>query len=92
MFFFVFIKEVTGFKKSKNAVEELVITSVVLLLLLSVGWMVLDTVDLDVPIIGGSENLFLLIGIVVIIAIFSSAFKLSEAYGVAAQRVAEKQG
>ena len=70
MFFIVFIREIIGFKKTDNPIERMVITGAILLLLLTLGWSIVDFIDFDIPILGDKEDLFLLIGIIVVIAIF----------------------
>lgn len=96
MFFLAFVIEIIGMKKvtPANAAEKMVSTAVVLLILLSIGWMMVDTISFDIPIIGGPDDFFLLIGILVIVAIFSAAFKSSGAYisVLQEQQKEQKQG
>jgi len=80
MFLIAFLTEIIGWKKIDNPAEKMVTTTVVLLILLSIGWMVMDTMSFNIPIIGGPNDLMLLIGIFIIIAMFSAAFKTSGAY------------
>jgi hypothetical protein len=80
MFLIAFLTEMVGWKKIDNPAEKMVTTTVVLLILLSIGWMVMDTISFNIPFIGGPSDLMLLIGIIIIIAMFSAAFKTGGAY------------
>lgn len=75
MFFLAFMIEIVGLKKTEKPDEQMIITAVVLLLLLTIGWMLIDIIPFDIPIFENAEDLLLLIGIIVIVTIFFAAYK-----------------
>ena len=71
------INEIIRLKKEgKTSSETFVIYGVILFILLAVGWTAIDQLNLDLPVIGSGENLALIIGIIIIAALFFLAFKL----------------
>ncbi|MBU3897099.1 MAG: hypothetical protein KJ697_04170 [Nanoarchaeota archaeon] len=80
MFFIVFSMEVFGLRK-KGATpadnsEKMMLNGVVLFVLLMIGWMLVDEFPIELPVIGGGENLLFLIGLIFTLMIFWSAFKV----------------
>lgn len=55
--------------------EGMIISAGVLLILLSVGWTILQTNPISLPYIGGGSNLIFLIGLILILSLFWSAMK-----------------
>ncbi|MBR9682548.1 MAG: hypothetical protein GOV02_02645 [Candidatus Aenigmarchaeota archaeon] len=80
MFFIAFLGELLQWKKMENPLEKMVVTAIVLFLLLTIGWYVIDLIEFDIPIVGDKDNLFLLVGIMVIVALFLATMKGGEVY------------
>jgi len=81
MFFFAFILQLLGLRGKAvgmpgKETESLVVGGVVLLVLLSAGYMILQEFPIELPLIGGGDNLILLIGLIFIISIFWAAMKI----------------
>ncbi len=81
MFFLMFILEVFGLRKKPGEkpgdyMLNMMIYGVLLLVLFSVGFMLLQTYPISLPLIGGGENLVLLLGVILVIAIFLSAYQV----------------
>ena len=77
MFFIAFTLELFGVRKGGGGdIESMVVGGGVLLVLFSIGWMMLQYYPIEFPLIGGGENLLLLMGIIFIISLFWSAMKL----------------
>ena len=77
MFFIAFALEMFGVRKEKGVdIESMIVGGGVLLVLLSVGWSMLRYYPVEFPLIGGGENLLLLLGLVFIISLFWSALKV----------------
>lgn len=77
MFFIAFLLEVFGVRKvAQRAIpESMAMQGAILFILLGVGYMIVDKIP-QLPFIGGGQNLLLLIGVIFILMIFWSAFKL----------------
>jgi len=74
VFFLGFIKKLmSGGKGGMGAAGPLAIS---FLLLLTVGWSILEAIPFDIPIIGTGENLIFLFGLIFIIALFWGTMKL----------------
>jgi len=81
MFLLIFVLEIFGLRpgKSKNPTDimkEFAIHAFILFILLTVGFYGIETLDIDLGFISNSD-LALLIGFVVIIALFWAVFRLS---------------
>ena len=77
MFFIVFIMEIFGMRGKKTVeADKIVLSGVVLFLLLTVGWMVLDQTNIEIPLIGSGENILLILGIIFILIILWGAYKM----------------
>jgi hypothetical protein len=79
MFFIVFILEVFGLRgrrERKEAQLNMIIYGVLLLLLFTIG--IHLKIPTELPIIGSRENFFLLLGLLLIIAIFWYAYESEE--------------
>lgn len=80
MFFIVFSMEVFGLRKGAltpgDQAEKMILNGVVLFILLSVGWMVIDEFPIELPFIGGGENLIFLFGLIFTAMIFWAAFRI----------------
>lgn len=80
MFFIVFVLEILGIRKGTRKPEEAqansIIYGVLLLLLFTIGISGLEGLPIQIPFIGGGENIALLIGIIFIIGIFWYAYKM----------------
>ncbi|MFQ6009520.1 MAG: hypothetical protein ACE5J7_00130 [Candidatus Aenigmatarchaeota archaeon] len=77
MFFIAFALELFGVRKGKEVeVQSMVVGGGVLLVLLSIGWTMLQYYPIEFPLIGGGENLLLLLGIIFILSLFWGALKL----------------
>ena len=77
MFFIIFVLEafgVRGKKEKGDGADALVINVAILFVLLSIGYLYIDVFP-SLPIIGGGENLMLLVFVVLMIVIFWSAYK-----------------
>ena len=55
--------------------EGMIVSAAVLLILLTVGWTVLQTNPISLPYIGGGQNLIFLVGFIIILSLFWSAMK-----------------
>lgn len=89
MFFLVFILEIFGIRKPKEKEEHeknLIIYGILLLILFSIGVSRLEGLAVQIPLIGGGENIALLIGLIFIIGIFWYA------YGIKAEAPQQKGG
>ena len=81
MFFIAFALELFGVRKARpgegeqKAMEGMIVGGAVLFILLSVGWMLLRTFPVNLPLIGGGENLIFLLGLVFVISLFWGAMK-----------------
>jgi len=77
MFFLAFILQMFGLrgKGAPKAKEGLVIYGAILFVLLSIGFNYTETFPV-LPVIGGGQNLMLLIAIILILAVFWAAFKI----------------
>lgn len=78
IFFIAFFLELFGLRRPRGEAykESIVIQGAILFILLSVGWMVIEQFPFEIPYIGGGQNVILFFGIILILAIFWSAFKL----------------
>ncbi|HLC51244.1 MAG TPA: hypothetical protein VJH90_02620 [archaeon] len=97
LFFIAFVLRIFGFKPGGidlNPVETLVWSGAAFFLLLSVGWMFLQTARItQIPIFGDPSNLIFLLGLLFIIILFWKAFhghSQTEAYKAAYEKQ-EKQ-
>lgn len=80
MFFIVFVLEVFGIRGGKDKEfreEAAILQGAILFILLALGWMIAEAFPLELPYIGSGQNLILVLGIVFILLIFWSAFKIS---------------
>jgi hypothetical protein len=76
VFLIAFVFEMFGVRKGGGGGSEaMVVNAAILLILLTVGWRVAKTFNVQVPYIGSSENLIFLLGFVFIISILWSAMK-----------------
>lgn len=79
MFFIAFALELFGVRKGgrgeEGALQGMIVGGAVLLILLSVGWMLLQSFPVNLPVIGGGQNLIFLLGLVFIISLFWGAMK-----------------
>ena len=78
LFLFVFILELFGLRKplgEGSHVESMITGGVVLFVLLSVGLVVVDVVPIDLPVIGGGENVIFLLAIILIVSVFWATLK-----------------
>jgi len=78
MFFIIFTLEAFGVRKGqhgKDGSDALIINGVVLFILLSVGYLNISLLP-SLPIVGGGQNLLLLIFVLFVIIIFWSAYKI----------------
>lgn len=81
MFFIAFVFELFGLRKPSGREERgksLAVLGVLLLLLFAIGLSVLQAFPVEMPLIGGGENIILLVGLVFIIAIFWTALSMKE--------------
>jgi len=79
MFLVAFAMEALGIRKDKNLTgSSVVILSAVLFLLLTLGFYYEDKIP-SLPFIGGGQNALLLFAIVIILAVFWSAYRLQAA-------------
>ncbi len=81
MFFLVFVLEIFGIRGKKAADKEsaeknMIIYGILLLLLFSIGVSGLQGLPVQLPLIGGGENIALLVGIIFIIGIFWYAYNI----------------
>lgn len=77
MFFIVFMMEIFGIRGKKAAEpDKVIISGVVLLILLTVGWSVIKLIPIEVPLIGSGENLILFFGIIFTLMVFWGAYKM----------------
>ena len=77
MFFLAFTMQLLGIRKQGGGVETMVVNAGMLVVLLSVGWMIIQSFPgMQLPLIGGGENLLFLLGIIFVISLFWSAMKL----------------
>ena len=79
MFFIAFIMELFGIRKAgtRASPESMMIQGAILFILLATGYMIIQEFPgVQVPFIGGPENLLLLVGIFFVLAIFWTAFKI----------------
>ncbi|MCD6477177.1 MAG: hypothetical protein J7K26_03405 [Candidatus Aenigmarchaeota archaeon] len=78
MFFLVFIMEVFGIRKNHRVDKEaMIIQGAVLFILLGTGYFIVQNLPITtLPFIGNTENLIFLIGIIFILLLFWSAFKV----------------
>ncbi|MEM5804509.1 MAG: hypothetical protein QXU82_01530 [Candidatus Aenigmatarchaeota archaeon] len=76
MFFLAFTMQLLGVRKHGGDVETMVVNAGVLLVMLSVGWMVLQEFPVQFPLIGGGENLLFLLGFIFVVSLFWSAMKM----------------
>jgi hypothetical protein len=77
MFFIIFILEAFGVRKGqhgKDGSDALVINGAILFLLFSIGYLYIGSLP-SLPIVGGGQNLLLLLFIVFMIVIFWFAYK-----------------
>lgn len=84
MFFLVFILEIFGIRKAGQKAEPgtLVIQGAILLVLMGTGYYIIRAFPgIDIPFVGGPENILLLIGIFLILTIFWTAFKIGQGGG-----------
>ncbi len=80
MFFIVFTLEVFGLRgkeEKKFSEEGAVIQGAILFILLAIGWMIVDKLPIQLPYVGTGKNLLLLLGIILVLLIFWSAFRIS---------------
>jgi len=77
MFLIAFILEALGVRRKDTVMsgDAIVIQSAILFLLLTLGFYYIDKIP-SIPFVGGSQNLLLLFALVLILAIFWSAYKL----------------
>ena len=76
VFFIGFLLKILGLRKGEGDIQTtMIIYAVILFILLAVGWTLADQVQLDLPIIGGTENVVVIITLVIIAIIFFLAFK-----------------
>ncbi len=81
MFFLVFVLEIFGIRGKKAADKEsaeknMIIYGVLLLVLFSIGVSRLQDLPVQLPLIGGGENIALLVGLIFIIGIFWYAYNI----------------
>ncbi len=77
MFFLAFGMEIFGVRGKKGTkVETLALTGAVFFILMAVGWIMAEQFPVELPVIGGTDNLILLLGILFILMLFWGAFKL----------------
>lgn len=78
MFFLLFILEIFGIRrpgKKSEYMTDMIIYAILLLILFSVGFLILQTYPISIPFIGGGENAILLVGVILILGIFWAAYK-----------------
>ena len=77
MFLIAFGMELFGVRKGREGSEHegMITSAAVLLILLTVGWNVLQTNRIALPFIGGGQNLIFLVGLIIIISLFWTAMK-----------------
>ena len=75
MFFITFVFEVLGVRKSGHMrPDAIIINGAVLFVLLSVGYLYIDMLP-PIPFVGEGENLLLMVLVVLVLAVFWSAYK-----------------
>ncbi|MBU3904581.1 MAG: hypothetical protein KJ906_00320 [Nanoarchaeota archaeon] len=79
MFFIAFLLELFGLRSKQPFAtpEKVILSGVVLFLLLTIGWSVIDQIPGKIPLVGDAENLLLLLGIIFIAIIFWAAFRMN---------------
>lgn len=76
LFFLVFALELFGLRKPKeDYVESIMTGGAVLFVLLTVGIILIQDLQLELPFIGSGENLVFLLAIILLISIFWAALK-----------------
>jgi predicted neutral ceramidase superfamily lipid hydrolase len=94
LFLLAFTLELFGVRRRKGgpqeALQSMLISGVILIILFGVGFSVIESLPIDLPFIGGGQNLLVLLGIIFIIAIFWSAFRVMGVV-VAAQSKQQKE-
>jgi hypothetical protein len=77
VFLIAFVFEMFGVRKKEGGggSEAMVVNAAILLVLLTLGWRIAQTFNMQIPYIGTSENLIFLLGFVFIISILWSAMK-----------------
>ncbi len=61
--------------------EGMIVSGAVLLILLTVGWQIIQTNPINLPFIGGGQNLIFFIGLILIVSLFWAAMKTSGEFG-----------
>lgn len=77
VFLIAFVFEMFGIRKggAGGGSQAMVVNAAILLVMLTIGWRVAQTFNIQIPYIGGSENLIFLVGFIFILAILWSAMK-----------------
>lgn len=80
MFLIAFVFEIFGVRKKgqPSGPDSMIINGAVLFVLLSVGFMYTDMIP-TIPFIGGGENVLLLVAVILVLAIFWTAYRLGSA-------------
>jgi hypothetical protein len=80
MFFLAFVMELFGLRKKginpEDHASNMVALGAVFFILISVGWSVLQQFPVSIPILGGGQNLLLLLGLIFLMGLFWGAFKM----------------
>jgi hypothetical protein len=79
LFFFAFISRLFGLRGDTNMdgreSEGTIVGAAVLFALMGVGWQVLDQFRIEIPFIGGGDNLLFLLGFLVVVSLFWGIIK-----------------
>ncbi|HLE07613.1 MAG TPA: hypothetical protein VI933_03230 [archaeon] len=82
MFFIAFTLELFGARKAGGGgLEGMITTAGVLIVLMALGWTILRQFPVQLPFIGGGENLLFLIGFLFVISLFWAAMKMGGGKG-----------
>ncbi len=77
IFLFAFTLKITGIKQGQGGdFEGMVANAAVLLVLFGVGFSLLQQFTVEIPLIGGGQNLLFLLGFIFVLAIFYGAMKI----------------
>jgi len=76
VFLIAFVFEMFGVRKAGGPSSEgMVVNAAVLLVILTVGWRIAQVFKVNLPIVGGLENIVFIAGLIFVVAIFWGAMK-----------------
>lgn len=78
IFLFAFALKVTGIRGAQQGegFEPMVTNGAILLVLFGVGFTLLQQFPIDIPVIGGGQNLLFFLGFIFVLALFYGAMKI----------------